>query len=127
MGDSNLPRERRWLKWMGLQEPPIDPDAWMAVVQDLGVDDTETGFCEEASRIADALNAAGIEAQQRAYARADQGRNSGFTLQAFVGGLPAANRVRVAVVVHSRDLERAQKLVAGLPMSQNGGAPTIKE
>lgn len=102
---------------MGLQEPPLDPDAWMAVAKDLAVDNADTGLSEEASRIADALEAVGIEAQQRAYARPDQGRNSGFTLQAFVGGLPAANRVRVAVVVHSRDLERAQKLVA--EMSQN--------
>jgi hypothetical protein len=127
MSDSSQIPKHRWLKWVGLQEPPVDPDAWMAVAKDLGVDDAETGFCEQASRIADALKAAGIEAHQRVYARPDQGRNSGFTLQAFVGGLPAANRVRVAVVVQNRDLERAQKLVAELQMSQNGGVRTIKE
>jgi hypothetical protein len=112
---------------VGLQEPPVDPDAWMAVAKDLGMDDAETGVSEAASRIADALTAAGIEAHQRVYARPDQGRNSGFTLQTFAGGLPAANRVRVAVVVHNRDLERAQKLIADLPMSQIGGVRTIKE
>jgi hypothetical protein len=112
---------------VGLQEPTIDPDAWMAVAQDLGVDDAETGFSEAASRISDALKAAGIEAHQRVYARPDQGRTSAFTLQALVGGLPAANRVRVAVVVHNRDLEQANAIVSNLPLSQNEGVRTIKE
>jgi hypothetical protein len=120
MSDPNEAPKHRWLKWVGLQEPPVDPDAWMAVAKDLGVDDAETGVSEVASRIADALTAAGIEAHQRVYARPDQGRNSSFTLQSFGGGLPAANRVRIAVVVHNRDLERAQKLVADL-----GPIPTL--
>jgi hypothetical protein len=125
MGDQEQAPKRKWLKWVGLQEPPIDPDAWIAVAKDLGVDNAETGVSEEASLIADALKAAGIEAHQSVYARPDQGRNSGFTLQAFVGGLPAADRIRIAVVVHHRDFERAQKLVAGLgPIS---APPNLEE
>lgn len=123
MAEPERAPKRRWLKWIGLQEPPIDPDAWMAVAQDLGVDDAESGFSEAASRIADALKAAGIEAHQRVYARPDQGRTSAFTLQALVGGLPAANRVRIAVVVHNRDLERAKSIVSNLPMPQDEARP----
>jgi hypothetical protein len=99
----------------------------MAVTQDLGIDDVETGSSEVATQISEALKEAGIEAHQRVYARPDQGRTSAFTLQALVGGLPAANRVRIAVLVHNRDLEQAKKLVAGLPMSQNADVRTIKE
>jgi hypothetical protein len=127
MGEPRQPRRNRWLKWAGLQEPPIDPDAWMAVARDLGVDDAETGFSEAAAQVSDALKAAGIESQQHVYARPDAGRTSAFTVQALVGGLPAANRVRIAVLVHNRDLEQAKKLVAELPMSQNEGVRTIKE
>jgi hypothetical protein len=108
------PKQHRWLKWVGLQEPPADPDAWMAVVQDLTVDNVETGHCERAFRVAEALKAAGIEAQQRAYVRTDQGRVSGMSWGAFVGGTPAGDRVRVAVLVHNRDLEQANIVVAGL-------------
>jgi hypothetical protein len=108
------PKQHRWLKWMGLQEPPVDPEAWMAVVQDLAVDDVETGLCEKAALVAEALKEAGIEAQQRAYVRADQGRISGVAWGALVGGASAGDRVRVAVLVHNRDLEQAKIVVAGL-------------
>lgn len=115
MADRDQVPKRAWLKWVGLQAPPVDPDAWMAVAQDLAIDDPEAGVSEAASQISAALAAAGIVAQQRVYARPDQGRTSAFTLQALVGGLPAANRVRVAVLVHSRDLEQAKKIVVDLP------------
>ena len=108
------PKQHRWLKWVGLQEPPVDPDAWMAVVKDLAVDDAETGVCVAAARVTEALKAAGIEAEQRAYVRTKQGRVSGMSWGAFVGGTPAADRVKVAVLVHNRDLERARSVVAGL-------------
>jgi hypothetical protein len=99
----------------------------MAVVQDLGIDEPETGFSDAAAKISGALAEAGIEAQQRVYARPDQGRTSAFTVQALVGGLPAVNRVRIAILVHNRDLERAKNVLAEIPMSQNGGVGTIKE
>jgi hypothetical protein len=108
------PKQHRWLKWVGLQEPPADPEAWIPVVKDLGVDDAETGVCKAASRVTQALKAAGIEAEQRAYVRTDQGRVSGMSWGAFVGGTPAADRVKVAVLVHHRDLEQAASVVAGL-------------
>jgi hypothetical protein len=108
------PKRHRWLKWVGLEEPPVDPEAWMAVVKDLGVDDVDSGVCKAATRVAEALKAAGIEADQRVYVRTDQGRVSGMSWGAFVGGTPAADRVKVAVLVHNRDLERATSVVAGL-------------
>lgn len=102
----------KWLKWLGLEEPPADPDAWMAVVQDLPVENIETGYSAMAHRLTEALTAAGIEAHQRAYARPDQGNTSSFSMRTLIGGDPTAARVRIAVVVHSRDLERARQ-VAG--------------
>lgn len=99
---------------MGLQEPPVDPDAWMVVAGDLVVDDAETGFCADASRIANALKASGIEAQQRSYVLPDRGRTSNFSFGMITGGAPAAGRIRIAVVVHNRDLDRAGALVARL-------------
>jgi hypothetical protein len=108
------PKLHKWLKWVGLQEPPVDPEAWMAVVKDLGVDDAETGVCVAAARVTEALKAAGIEADQRAYVRTEQGRVSGMSWGAFVGGTPASDRVKVAVLVRNRDLEQAASVVAGL-------------
>lgn len=108
-----VPRHgHNWLRWLGLEEPPADPDAWVAVVQNLPVENFETGYSALAHRLTDALRAAGIEAHQRAYARADQGNTSGFSMRTLIGGDPTAARVRIAVVVHGRDLERAQQ-VAG--------------
>jgi hypothetical protein len=123
-GQHGAPKQRRWLKWVGLQEPPVDPEAWMAVVQDLTVDDVETGLCEKAALIAEALKAAGIEAQQRAYVRADQGRLSGVAWGSLVGGASAGDRVRVAVLVHNRDLEQANIVVAGLTGEGSGARDT---
>jgi len=117
------PKQHRWLKWMGLQEPPVDPEAWMAVVQGLAVDNVETGLCEKASLVAEALKAAGIESEQRAYVRADQGRVSGMSWGAFVGGTPASDRVKVAVLVHNRDLQQATNVVAGLGELEGRLAP----
>lgn len=82
----------------------------MAVVQDLPIEDTETGYCARACWLADALRAAGIDARQRAYTRLDQGSTSGFSMRTFVGGDPAVARVRIAVVVRGRDLERARRV-----------------
>jgi hypothetical protein len=105
----------RFLRWAGLQapqEPVVDPDAWTPVAKDLSVDDVETGHCEEASRAVAALSAAGIEARQRAYVLQDDismGR-SGFRL--LGPGPAAADRIRVAVVVQQRELERASEILA---------------
>lgn len=105
----------RLLRWAGLQEPEnpsVDPDAWVPVAKDLLVDDTETGQCEEGSRTVAILSAGGIEARQRAYVLQDDisvGR-SGFRL--LGPGPAAADRIRVAVLVHQRELDRARKLLA---------------
>lgn len=106
----------RLRKWAGLQQrpqPPVDPDAWTPVAQDLPVDDAETGHCEEAAKLVARLTAAGVEARQHVYVLQDDisiGR-SGFRL--LGPGPAAADRIRVAVLVHRRDLERAGELVAG--------------
>lgn len=106
----------RLRKWAGLQQPqqpPADPDAWTPVAKGLRVDDAETGHSEQADELAAALTAAGIEARQRAYVLQDDigmGR-SGFRL---LGPGPApADRIRVEVLVHHRDVERAGDLIAG--------------
>lgn len=97
---------QRLLKLMGLVEPPPDPDSWVPVVADLQIDDAETGSCEAADRIAERLESAGIEVRRQPYVVADTG------LRSFIGGRPVDNRLRAAVLVRSRDLERAAKLHA---------------
>ena len=90
----------------------MDPDAWTPVAKDLSVDDVESGHCQEASRAVAALSAAGIEARQRAYVLQDDlsmGR-SGFRL--LGPGPAAADRIRVAVLVQQRELERASEILA---------------
>ncbi|MGH2872294.1 MAG: hypothetical protein ACRDL5_07500 [Solirubrobacteraceae bacterium] len=104
----------RLLRWAGLQisqEPVVDPDEWTPVANDLAVDDAETGRCEEASRAVAALSAAGIEARQRAYVLQDDisMRRSGFRL--LGPGPAAADRIRVAVLVQQRELERAKEIL----------------
>jgi hypothetical protein len=105
----------RLLRWAGLEEPanaPVDPDAWTPVTKDLLVDDAETGHCEEAGSAVATLSAAGIEARSRAYVLQDDismGR-SGFRL--LGPGPGAADRIRVAVLVRRRELDRARELLA---------------
>ena len=116
MAGSQQPRGHRWLRWAGLYEspPPPDPEAWMPVAQNLNVDDPETGACEEAARLARALGAAGVEAQQRAYIPQNDISIGRVGLRLLGPGPPAADRIRVAVLVHSRDLVRSRELLAGL-------------
>lgn len=94
------------------EKPAGDPDAWTPVIKDLMVDDAETGACEEATKAMAALSAAGIEARQRAYVLQDDlslGR-AGFHL--LGPGPRAADRIRVAVLVRQRELDRARELLA---------------
>jgi hypothetical protein len=106
--------EHRWLKWVGLDEEedePEEPDAWDPVASDLPVEDPDAGSSEAASQIASALGGAGIQAHQRIYVAPDQSSTGWYGLN-FDGGPGPSSRVRAAVLVHHRDLERAGKLVA---------------
>jgi hypothetical protein len=105
------PHEHSWLRWVGLEGPPEDPDAWDPVIRDLPVEDDEAGASEAASQIAAALAAAGIKAHQRVYVTPDQS-STGWYGMAFDGGPGPSSRVRAAVLVHHRDVEQASKLIA---------------
>lgn len=113
MQDDEPAHPHRWLKWMGLQEHPEDPDAWVAVTTDLPIDDDSNGSSELASRIVARLSEAGIEAQQKSYVRPDTMRTVGTSYGILFDAGPAApDRIRFAVIVRHRDLERAGQLVA---------------
>ncbi len=111
MQNDEHPHEHRWLKWVGLEEPPEEPDAWDPVASDLPVENPEAGSSEAASQIVAALAAAGIQAHQRIYVAADESSTGWYGLN-FSGGPGPSSRVRAAVLVHHRDLEPATKLVA---------------
>jgi hypothetical protein len=94
-------RKHKWLAWVGLQEPPPDPDAWVPVASG-PVDNPTAGTSRIAARIAETLQRAGIDTQQRRYVA--QASVAGY------GGGGSGGGVGVAVLVHERDLERARTL-----------------
>jgi len=102
--------KHRWLAWVGLQEPPPDPDAWVPVATGR-VDDPDTGASNYASAVVRVLADAGIEAHQRPYVVPD---NAGLVAAALLDTRSVDDRVRVAVLAHSVDLERARSVVAGV-------------
>lgn len=110
---SDTPK-RRWLKWVGLQESPPDPDAWASIVTGIRIDNPATGTSDSAAGIVEILRRAGIEAQQQVYALPDQVKLSSIGGVDGSPGPDAADRLRVSVLVHNRDLERA----TGLPELQ---------
>ena len=110
MPEHQHPHEHEWLKWVGLEEEPEDPDAWDPVARDLPVENPDTHSSEAASQIASALSAGGITAHQRTYVAPDQSSSGWYGLN-FDGGPGPSSRVRAAVLVHHRDLERATQLV----------------
>jgi hypothetical protein len=109
-GDAH-PHEHKWLEWVGLEEPPEDPDAWEPVASDLAVENPESRSSEAASQIVAALGAGGIRAHQRIYVAPDQSSTGWYGLN-FSGGPGPSSRIRAAVLVHHRDLEQATTLVA---------------
>jgi hypothetical protein len=111
--------KHRWLAWVGLQEPPPDPEAWVPVATG-PVDDSGTGASSYASTISQALTDAGIEARQRPYVVPD---NRGLAAALLVVNQSAADRVRVAVLVRARDLERARSVVGTAHDSELEGRP----
>lgn len=116
MADPQQARGPRWLKWVGLQEPETapDPEAWAPVASNLEVDDADTGQCEEASRVMGALAAAGVESHRRPYVLQDDIGMGRAGLRLFGPGPQPADRIRMAVVVHNRDLARAREVLANV-------------
>jgi hypothetical protein len=104
MNEGSSPRPKRsWRERLGLQQPAPDPDEWVTAVSTV-VDDTETGFSELADSAVTALAQDGIETERRPYVIPDRGGVNwlpGFTPN-------ASDRIRIAVLVRRRDLERAR-------------------
>jgi hypothetical protein len=97
-----------WLRWLGLQEPPLEPDSWVPVARGFGTDDFRTDSSEMASRLVGLLSGAGIQAHQRSY-EFDATRVAGAAL---VGASAGGMVKRVAVLVHDRDRARATEIAA---------------
>ena len=97
--------KHRWLEWLGLQEPPPEPDTWVPVARGFGIDEFKTGSSKLAVRLVDVLSGAGIQAHQRSY-EFDATRG----VRVFSGASGVVKRV--AVLVHSRDRARAVEIAA---------------
>jgi hypothetical protein len=109
--------EHKWLEWLGLEEAPPEPDSWVPIARDFGIDDVKTGSSSEAARLVNQLSDAGIQARQRSY-ELDAAVETSESLGLFGGGTsldrgasPVSERfTRVAVGVHNRDRERATEI-----------------
>lgn len=124
MADPPARPRRRWLRWVGLDPPrqtPADPDAWTPVASGLLVDDVETGHCEAAAQITAALAGGGVPSHQRVYVVQDDISLGRAGLRLLGPGPPAADRIRMAVVVHNRDLARARELLGRRPADPETG------
>lgn len=99
----------KWLKRLGLEAGPPDPDAWTAIATGLRISDPAAGTSDAAAAIIEVLAGAGIEAQQRVYVLPDEVKLTIFGPNADHGP-DAADRLRAAVMVHNRDHERATAL-----------------
>lgn len=99
--------KHKLLKWVGLQAPPPDPESWVLVATG-AVDNAGTGASDYASTIAKALGGKNIEARQHPYVVPD---NTGLAAGAMPVSKSTVARVRVAVLVHRRDLDRARAVV----------------
>jgi hypothetical protein len=95
-----------WLRWLGLQEPPLEPDSWVPVARGFDIHEFKTDS-EMASRLVGLLSGAGIQAHQRSY-EFDATSPTGALVGASGGGMVR----RVAVLVHNRDRARATEITA---------------
>jgi hypothetical protein len=96
--------QHKWLEWLGLEEPPPEPDSWVPIARDFHIDDVKTGSSSVAARLVDRLSDAGIQARQRSY-ELDAAEETAESLTLFGGGgsLDSGSFRRVAVGVHNRD------------------------
>lgn len=115
--------KHRWLAWVGLQAPPADPDAWVPVTSGR-VDDPDTGASGYTSAVVQALADAQIEAHQRPYVVPD---SAGLPAALLASNRSAADRVRVAVLVHARDVDQARIVVGSVQPEPELGGRQISE
>jgi hypothetical protein len=104
------PKQHAWLKWMGIQEPPLEADSWVPVARgltDLGSDPSQPGMSAVGARLVELLGDAGIEARQRSYQF-----DESFT--SLYGGGGGGMDTHIAVLVHERDHERALPIAVEL-------------
>lgn len=97
------PKQHAWLKWMGIQEPPLEADSWVPVVRDLidvDSDPSHPGLSPVGAQLVKRLGEAGIEARQRSYEF-----DESYTLSYKRTG--ASMETHAAVLVHERDHARA--------------------
>jgi hypothetical protein len=111
--------KHRWLARLGLQEPPPDPEAWVAVATGR-VDDPDTGASNYAKTIGQALTDAGIEAEQRPYVVPN---HRGLAAAVLLFNQSAADRVQVAVLVRTRDVAAARSVVGDAHDPELDGSP----
>jgi hypothetical protein len=105
------PKQHIWLKWTGLQKPPVEADSWVPVVRgltDLEVDPANPGTSTVGARLVKLLSDAGIDASQRSY----QFDESYVTN--IYSGAKGEMETRVAVLVHDRDHARAVAIAVEL-------------
>jgi hypothetical protein len=84
------------------------------------MDDADTGASNYAKTIAQALTDAGIEAQQRPYVVPD---NRGLAAAVLLVNQSAADRLQVAVLVHTRDVAAARSVVGDAHHPELDGSP----
>ncbi len=111
-GPTGRPR-KNWRERLGLGQPEPGPADWVSVIS-ARVTDAETGFSRTAARAAQVLTDAGMETEQRPYTLPD---NTSFNRLPGAISSPV-DRIRVAVLVRRRDLERAKEVLrphVGLP------------
>lgn len=109
---SDVPKQHKWLRWVGLAEPPSEADSWVPIVRGLAVSDHKTQTSTLGDRLVDLLGAAGIRAQQRSYEFNDV--SVGTEQVTGLAGFSGRVVTRVAVLVHSRDRERATQVAVKL-------------
>jgi hypothetical protein len=107
MSDHRSPRTgKSWRERLGLAPAAPDPDDWVPVLS-ARVTDPGAHTSRTATRAAQLLTESGVEFEQRPYTLPDDG---GY--HRLVGTVPSAvDRVRIAVLVRRRDLERAKDLL----------------
>lgn len=104
-------REHKWLEWLGLEEPPPEPDSWVPIARGFYIDDVKAGSSSEAARLVDRLSGAGIQARHRSYEldAADETAES-ITLFGRPGTVADGSFTHAAVGVHDRDRTRATEI-----------------
>ena len=103
-------RKHKWLEWLGLEEPPPEPDSWVPIARGFHIDDFKTGSSSAAARLVDRLSGVGIQARQRSY-ELDAAVETAESV-AVIGDIDSfgGNFKRVAVGVHNRDRARATEI-----------------